>query len=259
MLCRVLLGLDRAEATGTLVLRGEGKMAALSLVGGRVTGANLDRRVSSSARQLLQGLSAACAWPGLSLRFVDAPSTITWWKLDSPVAARTLSLESMRAAARSLDTTAIRSELRRGAYRLTESGQHLLRGAELRPEETAMAFWLRRGVEAEDVLTLPGCGLRGYRFLWILKQLRAAATRGTGSYPLLLRKRRELRNRAPAHALLDLPSDAQSGDARRALRKLVRDLHPDRFGDDVPAPLRRASAEIVTALVDAESKVGAER
>jgi hypothetical protein len=259
MLCRVLLGLDRAEASGTLVLRAEGKTATLSLEGGAVTGANVDRRVSSSARQLLEGLTAACAWPDLSLRFVDATSTTTWWKLDSPIPARRLCLECMRAAARRVDTAAIRSQLPRGAYRLTESGQHLVRGVELRPEETAMVFWLRRGVEAEDVLTLPGCGARGYRFLWMLKLLRGAATRGTGSYPLLLRKRRELRSQAPAHALLDLPSDAESGDARRALRKLVRDLHPDRFGDDVPAPLRRASAEIVTALVEAESKVGAER
>ena len=58
------------------------------------------------------------------------------------------------------------------------------------------------------------------------------------------------------HELLDVPEGTGGSDARRALRKLVRDLHPDRFGDDVPAPLRRASAEIVTALVDAERSLG---
>jgi hypothetical protein len=41
------------------------------------------------------------------------------------------------------------------------------------------------------------------------------------------------------------------------LRKLVRDLHPDRFGDSVPPALKRASGEIVTALVDAEARIAA--
>jgi len=91
----------------------------------------------------------------------------------------------------------------------------------------------------------------------LLKLLRVAALRSSGAYPLMLRKRRELRKQASAHALLDLPEGALQTDARRALRKLVKDLHPDRFGDEVPGPLRRASAEIVTALVDAESKLGA--
>jgi hypothetical protein len=256
MLCRVLLGLDRSEATGTLALCGEGRSATLSLENGSVTGANVDRRVASSRRQLLEGAVAVCRWGELTLRFEGAPATTTWWKLREPVRARVLSLECMRASVVSVDTADVRADLGRGVYRLTELGDHLLRGAELRPDETSTMFWLRRGVAAEEVLSLPGCGVRGYRFLWLLKLLRGAAPRSSGSYPLLLRKRRELRNQASAHALLDLPTDAADGDARRALRKLVRDLHPDRFGDDVPAPLRRASAEIVTALVDAESKLG---
>lgn len=256
MLCRVLFGLDRAEANGTLVLSGEGRRATLSVEDGAVTGANVDRRVASSRRQVLEGLVTVCGWEGLILRFVDAPATTTWWKLSDPVRARVLCLETMRATVRTVDSATVRGELGSGVYRLTESGGDLLRGVELRPEETALVFWLRRGVAAEEVPSLPGCGLRGYRFLWMLKLLRAAASRSSGSYPLLLRKRRELRNDAPAHALLDLPKGAAEGDARRALRKLVRDLHPDRFGDEVPAPLRRASAEIVTALVDAESKLG---
>jgi hypothetical protein len=148
-----------------------------------------------------------------------------------------------------------RAELGDSIYHLTTAGEALLQGADLRPEETAVLFWLRRGVPAEEVSTLPGCGLRGYRFLWMLKLLRAAAPRAGGSYPLLLRKRREMRRHASAHALLDLPEGAGGRDARLALRKLVRDLHPDRFGDGTPPALRRASGEIVTALVGAEARI----
>jgi hypothetical protein len=89
----------------------------------------------------------------------------------------------------------------------------------------------------------------------MLKLLGAASPRTTGSYPLLLRKRRELRNDVSAHALLDLPEGAGGRDARLALRKLVRDIHPDRFGDGAPLALRRASGEIVSALVDAEARI----
>jgi len=76
---------------------------------------------------------------------------------------------------------------------------------------------------------------------------------------LLLRKRRELRSRASAHALLDLPEGAGGRDARVALRKLVCDLHPDRFGDGTPPALRRASGEITTALVNAEAQIATGR
>ena len=55
--------------------------------------------------------------------------------------------------------------------------------------------------------------------------------------------------------LLDLPEGANGRDARLALRKLVADLHPDRFGEGAPDELRRASGEIVTALVEAESTI----
>jgi hypothetical protein len=220
MICRVLLGLDRAGASGTLQLLADGRSASLCFENGFVVGANVDRIVPSSQRQLLQGLTQVCGWDGLGLRLVQGASSTTWWKL-------------------------------------TEAGDAMLVGAELRPEETAVIFWLRRGIRAEQIPSLPGCGLRGYRFAWMLKLLRCAAPKAGGSYPLLLRKRRELRGRASARALLDLAEGAGANEARRALRKLVRDLHPDRFGDGVPPALRRASGEIVTALVDAEARIAA--
>jgi hypothetical protein len=252
---RVLIGLDRAGASGTLHLRGTGRRGTISLEASEVVGANVDRRVATSHAQLLASVLQLCEWEGLVLRLGQEPTAATWWKLREPIEARILALQLMRAAVKDADASTLRAELGSAVYHLTEAGEALIRGAELMPEESAVSSWLRRGVPAEEISTLPGCGLPGHRFLWALKLLRAASPRAGGSYPLLLRKRRELRKQASAHALLDLPEGADGREARLALRKLVRDLHPDRFGDGTPAALRRASGEIVTALVDAEARI----
>lgn len=253
--CRVLIGLDRAGASGTLYVHGERRRAMVSLDSSHVVGANIDRRVATSHRQVFENVLQLCEWDGLVLRLVQSPAAAACWKLRDPIPARTLALQTMRAAVKGADTATARADLGEAVYHLTEAGEALLRGAELRPAETAVLFWLRRGVPAEELATLPGCGVAGYRFLWMLKLLGAASPKGGGSYPLLLRKRRELRRQASAHALLDLPEGAGGRDARLALRKLVRDLHPDRFGDRAPLALRRASGEIVTALVNAEASI----
>ncbi|MBW1875454.1 MAG: hypothetical protein JRG67_08800 [Deltaproteobacteria bacterium] len=257
--CRVLIGLDRAGASGTLHVHGEGRRATISLESSQIVGANIDRRVATSHRHVFENVLQMCTWEGLILRLVQAPAAATWWKLAEPVPARTVALQTMRAAVKGVDTASVRSGLGNTTYHLTEAGESLFRGTELRPEETAVLFWLRRGVPAEDLLTLPGCGLAGYRFVWMLKLLGAASPKAGGSYPLLLRKRRQMRKQVSAHALLDLPEGAGGRDARIALRKLVRDLHPDRFGERAPPALRRASGEIVTALVDAEARIASGR
>lgn len=253
--CRVLIGLDRAGATGNLHVAAEGRRATLSFSTGDLTGANIDRRVATSQRQALESLVGMCAWDGIVLRLVRGASIPERWKLREALPARSLALNAMRIAVKAVDPATARTQLGSSEYRLSEAGEALLTGVELRPEESAVLFWLRRGVPAEELMSLPGCGLRGYRFLWMLKLLGGAAPRAGGSYPLLLRKRRELRRRASAHALLDLPEGAGGRDARLALRKLVRDLHPDRFGAGTPAALRRASGEIMTALVNAEAQI----
>jgi hypothetical protein len=259
MVCRVLLGLDRTGASGTLHLRGEGRAATVSFENGRVVGANVDRRVATSQRQLLESVTQVCEWDGLVLRLVQQPPSTSWWKLREPAPAARLALQVMRVALQEVEAATIRSDLGNTTYHLTDAGEATFSGAELRPEETAVIFWLRRGVCAEDISSLPRCGLRGYRFAWMLKLLGCAAPKAGGSYPLLLRKRREVRSRASARVLLDLPEGAGGKDARRALRKLVRDLHPDRFGESASPALKRASGEIVTALVDAEAHIASGR
>ena len=257
--CRVLIGLDRARASGTLHVHGEGRRATISFESSQIVGANVDRRVATSHRQVFESVLQMCAWEGLVLRLVQEPAAATWWKLADPLPARAVALQTMRAAVKGVDTASVRAELGNTVYHLTEAGESLTHGAELRPEETAVLFWLRRGVHAEELSTLPECGPAGPRFLWMLKLLGGASPKAGGSYPLLLRKRRQMRRQVSAHALLDLPEGAGGRDARIALRKLVRDLHPDRFGDRAPPALRRASGEIVTALVDAESRIASGR
>lgn len=253
--CRVLIGLDRTSATGTLHVHGEGRRAAISLESGQLVGANIDRRVPSSHRQVFEQVLGMCKWNGLVLRLVQSAPGPAWWELRQPIPARVLALQTMRRAVQNVDTASVRAELGQAAYHLSEAGEALIHGAELRSEETFVLFWLRRGVLAEELSALPGCGLAGYRFLWMLKLLGAASPKPGGSYPLLLRKRRELRKQATAHALLDLPEGADGRDARVALRKLVRDVHPDRFGDGTPPALRRASGEVTSALVNAEALI----
>lgn len=74
------------------------------------------------------------------------------------------------------------------------------------------------------------------------------------SYSLLLRKRRELMNRASARRLLDLPEGAEPERARGAFRKLAQKLHPDRFHAVEPA-LSAISNEVMRALASAEAEL----
>jgi hypothetical protein len=259
MLCRVLIGLDRTAASGTLHVWGQGHRAAMMLDSGRVAGVTLDRIAAPSPHQVVESVVRMCRWEGLVLRLRQSPSAASGPVPAVWMPARAVGLQSMRAVVNGLDCADPAAELGDAVYHLTVIGEALFLGAELRPEEAAVLFWLRRGVSARALADLPGCGLRGRRFLWMLGLLRAASPKAGGSYPLLLRKRREVRGQASAHTLLDLPEGAGGRDARLALRKLVRDLHPDRFGDRAPVSLRRASSEIMTALVDAEARIASGR
>jgi len=73
-----------------------------------------------------------------------------------------------------------------------------------------------------------------------------------GSYGLLLRKRNQIRQGESPYRLLDLPVGATPYEARKALRQFALQLHPDALGPGVPDALRRASGEVMGALIDAE-------
>ncbi|MEM7137315.1 MAG: hypothetical protein AAF500_12085 [Myxococcota bacterium] len=257
-LARVLMGLGRSEATGTLGIRASGSCCELVLDDGRIVAGSVGSRPWADAREVVQGLVELGASEGLSLRFASGRPAVCRL-LPEPVQAGRLALDLGRWSVRGLDSDVVRAELGEGSYRLTAPGESLVGSLLLDAEERAAVFWLRRGVDADEVLALPGCGLGSLRFVYALKLLRAASPSGGGAYPLMLRKHREVRANAPPHALLDLPAEAKGKDARRALRRLVRDLHPDRFSSGAPARLLRASGQIVTALVSAEARVSARR
>jgi len=259
MLWRVLIGLDRTCASGVLHILARGHRAAIVLDSGRVAGFTLDCRAACSSQRVFESFLQICRWEGVVLRLAQSSAAAIRADLPGPMPARAVVLQSIRAAVNGADAIGVATELGDAVYHLTALGEALFQGAELHPEESAVLFWLRRGVPAQALATLPGCGPAGYGFVSMLEVLGAASPKAGGSYPLLLRKRREVRRRASAHALLDLPEGAGGRDARLALRKLVRDLHPDRFGDSAPLALRRASGEIVTALVDAEARIASGR
>lgn len=256
MVCRILIGLGRARVSGALGADGEGRQATFWLEAGEVVAAQVDRRIATSQHRLVEQLLHVCRWQGLSLRWLPEPTHAAWWNLAKPLGARLLAIDAMRVALGSADAIEVHIEMAGAIYQLTAQGESLLQGASLRPQEEAVRPWLRRGVRAEEIARLPGCGLESCRFVRLLELVGAAARKAGGSsYPLLLRKRRELRRQAPAHTLLDLPEGAGGREARLALRKLVCELHPDRFGEGAPPALRRASGEIVAALVQAEASI----
>jgi hypothetical protein len=76
--------------------------------------------------------------------------------------------------------------------------------------------------------------------------------RERNSYGLLARKRNQIRQGDSPYRLLDLPPGATSTEARKALRQFALQLHPDALGPDVPDAVRKASTEIMGALIDAE-------
>jgi hypothetical protein len=72
------------------------------------------------------------------------------------------------------------------------------------------------------------------------------------TYSLLLRKQREIRRRASAAELLDVPECASPDEARRAFKRLASRLHPDRFQSDAPE-LFALSSDVLRALASAEA------
>jgi len=71
------------------------------------------------------------------------------------------------------------------------------------------------------------------------------------AYALLLRKSRELARKESAAVLLELQGSSAPEHTRRALRRLVKRLHPDRF-DASDDRLRALSTRVLGALNEAE-------
>jgi len=147
--------------------------------------------------------------------------------------------------------------LRYGELRLSELGRTVLREASLWPEEEAAAALLLRDEPRAALDALCRTHPRAHGLLRVLESLGGfagvpAAKGERASYRLLLRKRNQIRQGDSPYRLLDLAPGATPSEARKALRQFAQQLHPDALGPDVPDALRRASTEVMGALIDAE-------
>ena len=78
IICRVLVGLDRTGASGTLRLRGLGREGLLLLDAGRVVGANVDRRVATAPAHVLEGMYRMCGWEQVVLQVARDSYGASW-------------------------------------------------------------------------------------------------------------------------------------------------------------------------------------
>lgn len=223
---------------------GEGPIGGRWLAEGRVSRPALSHALRQQMRRRVVTL---LAWPRVSLRF-DASAEPPDDDVE-PWDTRDLVLAALREVVR--PDRAAAALIRAGYWRLTKDAQGDLEGAALFPDEQAMLVVLREGAWGRDALAVAGNSPRAERALLGWRALGWLGPSRRGDYALLLRKQRELRQRVSHHRLLDLPPGASPAQARRALRRLVRSVHPDRFE---PA-LQEPSTKVVRALVAAEASL----
>ncbi len=192
-------------------------------------------------RQLRRRMAVLLGWQRVALRF--DPTQTTGACLPEPIPARELVAHALRRSLSDVDRDS-EARLRHETWRLRVS----LDDVGLAPAERAMCVPLKHGATGEVIIAVGGNSVRALATLhaWQRGGLIEPARRG--DHRELLRKRRQLRERANPQALLDLGPGATRADARRALRRLVRKVHPDRFEPQ----LARASEDVVRALVQAE-------
>lgn len=145
--------------------------------------------------------------------------------------------------------------VRQGELRLSPVGRVLLADAALWPEEDAVAVQLQRSATRASIDALCKLHPRAHGILALLESLggfAGARASERNSYGLLARKRNQIRQGDSPYRLLDLPPGATPSEARKALRQFALQLHPDALGPNVPDAVRKASTEIMGALIDAE-------
>jgi hypothetical protein len=208
-------------------------------------------------RQLRDRLLSIMGWGATELRFSVGLTDIGQAHVDEPPPMADLVLGAVRRLTAGLPAHQVRRRLGGRRLGLTKRGRTIIAEAPLFPHERAMCAALGMGVAVDTCLAVGGNTVRAASSLYALSVVGAVADPSTahGVCSLLVRKRRQLQRRARAEELLDLPSPRapvpRAPEVRRALRRLARDVHPDRFAHDDVA-LQRTSAEIMSALLDAE-------
>ena len=219
------------------------------------TGAASREDVERALRQQLRRrVALVFRWQGAELRFLRDGARVGVPHLERPEPAADLVLTVMRGIVADVSLSEALRRLPEGPITLTRLGESLLSRATLCPEEAAMVPPLRARADLAVVLAAAGRSPRAVRTLFALRLLAAVASTSHESraYGLLLRKQRQLRRAVGAGELLDLGVGARPKEARQALRRLARVVHPDRFGADEAPAVKRASEEVMYALVQAE-------
>jgi hypothetical protein len=177
--------------------------------------------------------------------------------IEEPPMIADVILSCLRALALSHDHAGAAPVLRQGELRLSALGRALLTQATLWPEEDAAAALLMRGAARASIDALCRTHARAHGMLALLEGLGGfagapQAKNERNSYGLLVRKRNQIRQGESPYRLLDLAPGATPMEARKALRQFALQLHPDALGPHAPDALRKASGEIMGALIDAE-------
>ncbi len=220
-------------------------------------GAARDDDVQRALRvQLQRRVVMLFSWSAVELRFVPGSLDVGVPRVARPLAASELVLGAMRAAVAEEPAVRVRRLLGDGLLVLTRLGRALVADASLSPDERSMVSLLERGAPVDAILGAAGASPSAIRTLYALRLLDAVSrpTRDA-QYALLLRKHRQVRSAVRAGELLDLPAGARPSEARRALRRLAREVHPDRFSEADDAIVRRVSGEVMAALVSAEARL----
>lgn len=210
-------------------------------------------------RQLQRRIGLLFDWAPIELCFRCGVADVGVPHVAEPVGTGDLVLGAMRALVADVPLAIARRRLGDSVLVLSRLGEALLAGATLWPEEAAMVPLLRSGSPVHAVLSVAGGSRRAIHGLFALRLLSAVTVPSAahGAYGVLLRKRRQLRHAVGTDdpGLLDLPLGARPEEARRALRRLARFVHPDRFGDHESPAVRRASSEVMAALVRVEQRL----
>ncbi len=209
--------------------------------------------------QLRARLLRVFEWPAIEYTLVSGSADVGVPWVSEPIATCDIVLSALRTRVGEQDVQAFLVAHASSALTLSSLGAWLLRDAALWPDEAALV-WALATDEGVLLATLRqnGCAsVRSLRTLTALYLLGAVVPRvhAGASYPVLLRKQRQIRRRASPAELLDLHADARTGEARRALRRLAQSVHPDALGPQVPLALRQASTEVMTGLARAEREL----
>ncbi|HJL15410.1 MAG TPA: hypothetical protein RMH99_07145, partial [Sandaracinaceae bacterium LLY-WYZ-13_1] len=176
--------------------------------------------------------------------------------LAEPPTSAELILSALRDGVSDVPLWAVRRRLGDGMLVSTSLGRELLERAVLWPDEQVLVPLLDTGASVDTLVHVARGSARAQRTLYALRMVGACGPpEPRRGYAMLLKKTRQLRRAARAAELLELPEGAREADARRALRRLARTVHPDRFGEEVPVAIRAASHEVMSALVRAQHEV----